>query len=518
MSTINPMVAALQRLSGREMLINTETADEFVANVSRFAVTTPDEAAVHELAARENLCMVYGIDDPQDRNDRKPFVYQDGVAVIPIHGSLINRFNSSWGFVTGYNFVRRQMNLALEDDDVDYIVFDVNSPGGEAAGCFELAREILASRRVKESLAMVDSVAASGGMALAGAATRMFGIPSARIGSIGVYRQHISFEGALKEMGVKVTFAQAGEHKTDGHPYADLPNSVLRDWTQDVNKTWDDFIDLVADCRGLEPAAVKDTQARVYRADEALAIGLIDAVKTTSEAVPAFIAEMADDNPSDDEEDEEMADAKTKGTEATSAVDYDRIGTMISETVTAAVTNLAAAQSRAAAIRDHGKTKGQVALAARLTANDKITEAEAIQMIDDAAAAAAPKTKGKQKAKGKTGRQRVEDLNGDDEDDEDDDLDDENDDLDEDGDGEDDDAEDEAEKARAARRKDRVGNRQPRDNVNHLDRAMGRNRRDKIGGGNGEDQQLTGDAAVTNTLLADYAAQTGTDLRKKPAA
>lgn len=512
MTMPNNLVAALQRLNGREMLINTETADEFVANLTRFTATERAEAAALEVTSRENLAMVYGIDD-DEREGRKPFVYQDGVGVIPVHGTLLNRFNSSWGFVTGYNFIRRQLNLMLDDDDVDSIVFDVNSPGGEAAGCFELAREILASRRVKPSLAMVDSLAASGGIALAVSATRMNAIPSARIGSIGVYRQHVSIEGALKDAGVKVTFAQAGDHKTDGQPYKDLPDSVLRDWTQDVNKTWDDFISLVAECRGLSDDAVRDTQARVYRADEALALGLIDAVKTTTEAVPEFVAEMASDDP-DDEEEVNMTDSKSKGAEVTSAVDYDKIGTMISGAVTNAVSALFGAQSRVTAIKDHGKAKGQVALAAKLAANDKISEADAIDLIDAAAGkAAAPKSEKKVKANSK--RERVADG---DEDEDEDDLDDEDEDEDDDVSQGDDDGEETEESARAARRGNKVNSRRSRDNVNHLDRAMNRSKTSKLGGGDdGGEAPLKGDAAATASLLADYAAHTGTDLRKKPA-
>lgn len=500
--TLNPMIAAMQRLSGREILITAETTDEFVGNITQFATTTREQGVQHEVTSREALCSVYGIDDPREDTQRKPFVYQDGIAVIPVHGALINRFNSSWGFVTGYNFIRRQMNLALEDDDVDQIIFDINSPGGEASGCFELAREILASRRVKPSLAMVDALMASGGMAIGGAATRVYGIPSARIGSIGVYRQHMSVEDALKNEGVKITYAQAGEHKTDGTPYKDLPDSVLKDWTQDVNRTWDDFIDLVADCRDISPDEVRATQARIYRADEALALGLINAVKTTAEAVPAFVAEMAGDSPNDDEEEAAM---NTKTTEATSAaVDYDKIGAMIGTAVATAIT----AQNRKTNIAAHGKAKGQVALASKLAANDAISEADAISMIDDAAASA---PKGKQ-PKPNTKVAAVEE-------DEDEDGDDEDEGEGDDGDDDGDDAEDEAEQARAARRGNKVGGRKTRDEVNHLANAMGTQARGKIGGGNGDDEANApkGDAAITATLLGDYAAHTGTDLRKKTA-
>lgn len=500
----SPMVAALQRLSGREMLINAETADEFVANLTRFASTERAEAAALEVTSRESLCMAYGIDDRPEGDGRKPFVYQDGIAVIPVHGALINRFNSSWGFVTGYNFLRRQLNLVLDDEDVDSFIFDVNTPGGEASGCFEFAREVIASRRVKPSLSMVDSLMASGGMAIGGATTKVYAIPSARVGSIGVYRQHISIEGALKDAGVKITFAQAGEHKTDGQPYKDLPDSVLKDWTQDVNKTWDDFIALVAEARGMDEADVRATQARIYRADEALALGLINAVKTTTEAVPAFVAEMAEDQPDDDEEDDDMND-KTKGSEATSGVDYDRIAGMIGT----AITGFAAAQGRITAIKDHGKEKGQVALAAKLAANDKISEAEAIEMIDAAAAAAAPAPKAK--AKAPKGGSRAAANDGGDEDEDDADDADEGDEGDE---GEDED-EDEAEQARSARRGNKVRGGRGRDNVNHLDRAMSGKGSGVGAGKGGDDAALKGDAAATDSLLGDYAAMTGTDLRKK---
>lgn len=505
MTTPNPMIAALQRLSGREMLINPETTDEFVADITRFATTTREEAAQHEIDSRAALCMTYGIDDRPEGDGRKAFVYQDGVAVIPVHGALINRFNSSWGFVTGYNFIRRQMNLILADEDVDTFVFDVNTPGGEASGCFELGREILLSRQIKPSLAMVDALMASGGVGVAGCASRIYAIPSARIGSIGVYRQHISVEGALKDAGVKVTFATAGEHKVDGNAYQDLPESVLREWTQDVNKTWDDFIDLVAEARDLTPDEVRATQARIYRADEALAKGLINAVKSTADAVPDFVAEMADDQPSNDEEDD-MNDGKSKS-EATSGVDYEKIGAMISTGIGTAMTTMFAAQNRATAIKEHGKAKGQVALAAKLTANDKLTADEAIEMIDAAASAAAPKPAGKTKGQGKRERVSAE-PEGDDDEDEDADG---EDDLGEDDEGD----EDEAEQARSARRRDRV---KGADNENHLESAMNRSKRERVGAGSGEDDPAGGGDKALAALLGDHAAHTGNDLRKKPAA
>lgn len=511
------MLQVLQRLSLKDYLIVGDTADRVMADLTRFAETDPADGAALEVTSRENLEMAYGY-DRQDEETRKPFVFQDGIAVIPIHGTLINRFNSSWGFVTGYNYIRRMVNLALDDDDVDVIVFDVDSPGGEAAGCFELAREIMASRRVKPSLAMVDSVAASGGMALAGSATTVYAIPSARIGSIGVYRMHVSFEKALKNEGIKVTFAKAGEHKIDGNPYQDLPQAVLDEWTEQAGKTWDDFIALVAEARDMSEDAVRATQARVYRADEALDKGLINAVKTTTEAIPAWIAELGEDDP-DDEEEEAMTDTKTKGSEVASgltAADKVMIAGLVAEGIGTAL----ASQNRATAIREHGKAKGQVALAAKLAANVAITEEDAISMIDDAAAAAAPP---KSKAKGGKSQERADDGGeGDDEDD--DDSDDDEDDSDDD---EDDDSEEAADAARRKRLKGgkaKAKGKQPRDNVNHLDRAMGKSRQPNVGAGDGDDEIDSDDPeAQAAAILGDHhrvagAAWSGKQPGKKKAA
>lgn len=496
---------AMSRIALRDVLICGETSELFVSHMARYSQT---DAAVDgpalEVASRESLELAYGY-APQESESRKPFVYSDGIAVIPIHGTLINRFNSSWGFVTGYNYIRRMMNLALDDDDVDLIVFDVDSPGGEASGCFELAREIMASRRVKPSLAMVDSLAASGGIALASCATTMYGIPSARIGSIGVYRMHISYEGAMKQNGMKITFATAGEHKIDGNAYQDLPDSVLKDWRESAGKTWDDFIALVAEARDMDEADVRATQARVYRADEALALGLIDAVKTTTEAVPAFVAELADDDPSNDDEEEAMTE-KTKGSEVTSgltAADLQTISSLVATSVATAMSAVTRSQS----IKDYAASKGKafVALGASLASNEAITLEEAQKIIDAAAPAVVSETKKK--------RERVEEPedNDDDSDDDDDDSDDDSDDSDED---EADDSDDEAaelprdRKALKSRGKTKV---KGKDTKDHLAAQMRQHKQPDVGGGNQKKGEKSS-TDVSSSILADYAAVTGLKL------
>jgi signal peptide peptidase SppA len=313
---------ALSRINGRVAFVMQQTVDNFISGLTQFAGTDPESAGKLEASARESIEFCYSI-GAAPSEDRKCFIYNDGIAIIPIHGSLINRFGGSWGFVTGYQAIRRQMNAALEDDDVKVIVFDVDSPGGEAAGCFELAEEIRASREIKPSIAVVDSLSASAGYALASAATRMVATPSSKVGSIGVVAMHIDFSGALDQAGIEITYIEApkGGMKTAGTPYRRLDKRAEAYFQDFVDAGYEDFVALIGENRGLEDAAIRETEARVFRAEEALALGLIDEVKTPSEAVSTFLAELADDEPSESE-DEDMTTKTPTGAaapEATSA-------------------------------------------------------------------------------------------------------------------------------------------------------------------------------------------------------
>lgn len=299
--TLSPQaISTLQSVGYGEMLAMPETASLLISHLTAYAQANPEKGEALHHVVRDQVALSYGI--RSSRENEKPFIYQDGIAIIPVHGILLNRFNSSWGFATGYNFLRAQLNAALDDlaeggGDVEVIAWDVNSPGGESAGNFELCREIMAARERVRMISVVDAMAASGGYSIASAANRMVAIPSARVGSIGVYQLLEDITERLAQMGIKMDLIKAGERKTDGSPYEKLTDEARASFQESVDKTWEEFIALVAEQRDIEPEAVRATQARIYRAQEALDLGLIDAVSTPSEAVSEFMAELASDDP-----------------------------------------------------------------------------------------------------------------------------------------------------------------------------------------------------------------------------
>ena len=189
-------------------LIAPTYVDFLSSNLGNLRATNLNEEKKNVQSAQADMLSSYGVAGSDD----KPFAYADGIAFIPVAGLLINRFNYSFGgWVTGYNYIRSQLNMALMDDDVKGIVFDVNSGGGQVAGCFELVDDIYASRQVKPSVAIIDASCYSAAYAIASAATKMIITPSGGAGSVGVVATHFDFSKAMDDYGVKVTFIYSGD-------------------------------------------------------------------------------------------------------------------------------------------------------------------------------------------------------------------------------------------------------------------------------------------------------------------
>ena len=252
---------------------------------------------------RNTVCRTYGLGAD---NASKPYAFSNGVAVIPVHGTLLNRFGQSWGFVTGYNFITRMTLLADADPDVSLIVYDHNSPGGEAAGCPEAGAVIAAVQT--PTLSVVDSRAYSGSYWLASQADSISVIPSGGVGSIGALTMHVDMSEMMNNIGIKVTIISAGEHKAEGNPYEKLPDDVKKTTQIRLDGIRQNFAQSVADGRGMTLESVMATEAGCFTAEEALSLGLVDKIANPGDAIVEMLAGLEQGTGSifDDEEDVNM--------------------------------------------------------------------------------------------------------------------------------------------------------------------------------------------------------------------
>ncbi|MEF8717506.1 MAG: S49 family peptidase [Candidatus Accumulibacter necessarius] len=210
-----------------------------------------------------------------------------GLAVIPVYGTLVRRalgLEAASG-LTSYSAIGALLDGALADPRVTGILLDVDSPGGEAGGVFELAQRIRAADRVKPVWAIAADSAFSAAYVLASAASRVYVTQTGGVGSIGVIALHVDQSARDAQQGYRYTAITAGEQKNDFSPHEPLDPAAHARLQAEVDRLYGIFIDHVAMMRDLEPRFVRSTQAGLYFGPEALAAGLADAQGSFDDAV-----------------------------------------------------------------------------------------------------------------------------------------------------------------------------------------------------------------------------------------
>ena len=225
------------------------------------------------------------------------FQILEGIAVLPVLGTLVRRssYIGAASGLTSYHDIEAMAEQAFADGQVQAVLLEIDSSGGEAGGVFDLAQRLrqLAQTSGKPLWAIADEAALSAAYAIACASDRLWLTRTAEVGSIGVVALHVDESVADAKAGLNYTFLHAGTHKVDGHPHAPLPASVAADIQADIEQLHDQFIALVAGFRRLTPEAIRDTEARVYRGEAALQGGLADQIGTRSEAITALQRQLA---------------------------------------------------------------------------------------------------------------------------------------------------------------------------------------------------------------------------------
>lgn len=200
------------------------------------------------------------------------------VVAVDIRGPLETR---GTGWCDSYEAIRARVAAACESGAAG-VVLRIDSPGGEAQGCFEAAREIRAmcAAAGKPLAAFVDGRACSAAYALASAAELIVLSDTATVGSIGVLSMRTDYSAMNASRGVRVAFIASGAHKTDGHPDAPITEAELKAEQQTVDSLAGVFFQLVADHRGMDPKAIAQLDARVLHGALAVQSGLADEVGT----------------------------------------------------------------------------------------------------------------------------------------------------------------------------------------------------------------------------------------------
>lgn len=254
-----------------------------------------DGGAASDLGASEEWG---GSRSSRTERDR-PYDVVAGVAVIPVRGVLIQRLGWLWYYgdlfgISGYDRIRLQFMAALADDQVDAIAFDIDSPGGEVAGCFDLVDTIYRARGRKPIAAILGESAFSAAYAVASAVDpgRLWVPRTGGTGSVGVIYQHLSIAKWLANTGIVPTLVTKGEFKGEGSEMFDLSKGALERLQADVDAVGRLFDQTVARNRGMSVKDVAATEAGTFLGGKGVDIGFADAVAAPDAAFRALLQQL----------------------------------------------------------------------------------------------------------------------------------------------------------------------------------------------------------------------------------
>ncbi len=213
-----------------------------------------------------------------------------GIAVIPVVGSLVRRtvgLDPASGF-TSYAEITGMVDAALVDPSIEGIVLDIDSPGGEAGGVFELGERIRAADAVKPVWAVASDTAFSAAYAIGCSASRLLVSRTGGVGSIGVIAMHVDQTARDAQQGYRYTPITAGDHKNDFSPHEALGPEAHARLQAEVDRLYGLFVDHVAAMRKLDADAVRATEAGIYFGMDAVTAGLADAVGSLDTVLTEF--------------------------------------------------------------------------------------------------------------------------------------------------------------------------------------------------------------------------------------
>lgn len=229
------------------------------------------------------------------REDDSGYDTVKSVAVIEVAGTLVQKsgYLRPCSGMTGYDGIRQNFIAALNDSDVKAIAIDLNSPGGEVPGCFDLVDLIYESRGEKPVWAICNEYAYSAAYAIASACDRITVPRTGGVGSIGAVWIHMDFSQAIEDAGVKVTLVRYGGRKMEGNPYEAMSQSTKQRFQDSIDMVGELFVDTVARNRGISAKKVRDTEAGCFLAGEGVELGLADSVMAPDAAFRALLKKAA---------------------------------------------------------------------------------------------------------------------------------------------------------------------------------------------------------------------------------
>jgi protease-4 len=200
------------------------------------------------------------------------------------HGT--NRRDMFMGDIMGSETIMAAFRDVREDDNVDAVVFRVDSPGGMMTASDKIRREVERTAEKKPVIVSMGGVAASGGYHISCDGTMILADEATVTGSIGVLNLWLHTRGFYEKIGANKDVFLRGEHADIFPTWREVKDDDLDLAQYYVDRYYDKFVRDVAEGRAMAFDKVHDiAQGRVWSGKQAERLGLVDRLGGLAEAV-----------------------------------------------------------------------------------------------------------------------------------------------------------------------------------------------------------------------------------------
>jgi len=216
----------------------------------------------------------------------------DKIAVIYAQGEIY--YGEGGKEFIGQGTINKALKKARENDKVKAVVLRVNSPGGNALTADLIWREVELTKKEKPVIVSFGDLAASGGYYIGVVGDKIFAEPTTITGSIGVFGTIPNAHGLATDIGINAEQVGTNKNSVDYSLFEPMSDAFRKQIKEGIEKTYDTFLQRVADGRNMSVAAVDSVaQGRVWSGVDALRLGLVDELGSLEDAIAAA-AEMAE--------------------------------------------------------------------------------------------------------------------------------------------------------------------------------------------------------------------------------
>lgn len=237
--------------------------------------------------------------DAEDRG--LPIEIHGNVAVVRLMGPMYKRvgwFGELFGLADTM-LAEAAVRSAAADPDIGAIMLLIDSPGGSIDGLYQLGDAVYEARRAKPVIAQAQGMIASAAYWVASQADEIYAQRGDMIGSIGVRLMLYDYSGFFEEAGVRAIPVDSSPadrpFKSAGAFGTPITDEQVADFQRLIDGHFADFRAVVLRGRPKLAAnfdAVAD--GRVWLADEAQSLGLIDGVQQAEDTLADLLATVAE--------------------------------------------------------------------------------------------------------------------------------------------------------------------------------------------------------------------------------